>query len=69
MVPDSRHLSLPFFDDVHRELARDVSAWAAQQDIDESDDRAACRDWVRALGDAGFLRWCVPASQRRKMDH
>ena len=62
MTPDQRHLTLPFFDDVHRELARDLSAWAAQQDIDESDDRAACREWVRALGDAGFLRWCVPAS-------
>ena len=62
MTPDQRHLTLPFFDDVHRELARDVSAWAAQQDIDESDDRAACREWVRALGDAGFLRWCVPAA-------
>ena len=62
MTPDQRHLTLPFFDDVHRELARDLSAWAAQQDIDESDDRAACREWVQALGDAGFLRWCVPAS-------
>ena len=63
MHPDQRHLDLPFFDEVHRELARDLSAWAAQQNIDESSDRAACREWVRALGDAGFLRWCVPASQ------
>ena len=63
MTPDQRHLSLPFFDDVHRELARDVSAWAATQTINEADDRAACRQWVRALGDAGFLRWCVPAAQ------
>ena len=62
MHPDQRHLGLPFFDDVHRELARDLSAWAAEQTIDESDDRAACRQWVRALGDAGFLRWCVLAS-------
>ncbi len=63
MTPDQRHLSLPFFDEVHRELARDLAAWIARQNIDESDDRAACREWVRALGDAGFLRWCVPASQ------
>ena len=63
MTPDQRHLSLPFFDDVHRELARELSAWAAQQNINETDDRAACRQWVRALGDAGFLRWCVPAAQ------
>jgi acyl-CoA dehydrogenase len=63
VTPDQRHLTLPFFDDVHRELARDLSAWAATQNIDESDDRAACRQWVRALGDAGFVRWCVPAAQ------
>ncbi len=33
-----------------------------QQQIDEQDDRAACRAWVRALGDAGWLRYCVPAA-------
>ena len=63
MKTDTRHLSLPFFDNVHRELARESSAWVAQRNIDESDDRAACRQWVRALGDAGFLRWCVPFAQ------
>ena len=63
MNPDQRHLDLPFFDDVHRELARDLSTWTAKQRINETDDRAACCEWVRALGDAGFLRWCVPASQ------
>ena len=62
MTPDNTHLSLPFFDEVHRELARDVSSWMEAQTIDETDDRAACRQWVRALGDAGFLRWCVPAA-------
>ena len=63
MRPDQRHLHLPFFDGVHRELGSDVSAWVATQNIDESDDRAACREWVHALGGAGLLRWCVPASQ------
>jgi acyl-CoA dehydrogenase len=63
MQTNFAHLSLPFFDDVHRQLAREVSAWAAQQNINETDDRAACIAWVRALGDAGFLRWCVPAAQ------
>ena len=63
MEIDTRHLSLPFFDDVHREVACDLSAWVAKQTIDESDDRAACREWVCALGSAGFLRWCVPALQ------
>jgi acyl-CoA dehydrogenase len=63
VTPDQRHLSLPFFDEVHRDLAHELAAWAAQQSIDETDDRAASCEWVRALGDAGFLRWCVPASQ------
>ena len=27
-----------------------------------ADDRAACRDWVRRLGDGGWLRYCVPAA-------
>jgi acyl-CoA dehydrogenase len=56
------HLNLPFFDDAHRTLARDLAAWAPSQAVDEHDDRAACRDWVRRLGDAGWLRYCVPAS-------
>ena len=59
----SEHLSLPFFDEVHRTLAKDLVAWLATQRIDERDDRAACRAWVKALGDAGFLRWCVPQAQ------
>ena len=56
----TNHLHLPFFDDVHRALASDIVAWAPSQDVDESDDRAACREWVRRLGDAGWLRYCVP---------
>jgi len=63
MSPDQKHLTLPFFDEVHRTLAKDLVAWLATQRIDERDDRAACRAWVKALGDAGFLRWCVPQAQ------
>lgn len=56
------HLAIPFFDDVHRELAAKLGAWAPLQTIDESDDRRACREWVKKLGDAGWLRYCVPAA-------
>ena len=55
------HLQLPFFDAAHQQLAADLSAWAAAQDVDEHDDRLACREWVRRLGAAGWLRHCVPA--------
>ena len=58
---------LPFFDDAHRAQARGLDAWAAQQvgATAHADSRdgvdAACRAWVRALGDAGVLRFCVAA--------
>ena len=53
---------LPFFDPQHRELAADLARWVPQQAVDEADDRAACRQWVRLLGQAGWLRYCVPAA-------
>ena len=56
------HLTLPFFDAAHRELGARLAAWAPQQSVDESDDRRACKQWVRLLGDHGWLRYCVPAA-------
>ncbi|WP_425258217.1 acyl-CoA dehydrogenase family protein [Rubrivivax sp. RP6-9] len=58
------HLALPFFDDGHRALAAQLDAWSAQhlQHIDHHDTDRACRALVRALGDAGVLRHCVPAA-------
>ena len=61
MTPTTSHLALPFFDAVHRELGPRLAGWMGGQQVDESDDRAACREWVRRLGDAGWLRYCVPA--------
>jgi acyl-CoA dehydrogenase len=54
------HLELPFFDDAHRALAHGLVAWTREQRVDESDDRAACREWVQRLGAGGWLRYCVP---------
>jgi acyl-CoA dehydrogenase len=56
------HLELPFFDDEHRALANGLLAWTGAQRVDEMDDRAACREWVRRLGEGGWLRYCVPAA-------
>ncbi|MGB4117214.1 MAG: acyl-CoA dehydrogenase family protein [Polaromonas sp.] len=61
MRPVMNHLNLPFFDDVHRALGADLVNWSAAQQVDETDDRTACREWVQRLGDAGWLRYCVPA--------
>jgi acyl-CoA dehydrogenase len=55
------HLALPFFDAGHRQLADALAAWVPLQQVDERDDRQACQQWVRLLGDAGWLRYCVPA--------
>lgn len=68
MKADTRHLALPFFDDAHRTLGEQLAAWAPAQQVDESDDRRACKEWVRLLGDAGWLRYCVPASAGGAMD-
>ena len=61
MTPNTDHLALPFFDDTHRKLATGLVDWAAVQQVDETDDRAACRQWVKLLGSGGWLRYCVPA--------
>jgi acyl-CoA dehydrogenase len=64
-MSDATYLRWPFFDDTHRELSAGVEAWASQNlgsgrpnsaDIDET-----CRDLVRRLGRAGWLRHCVTA--------
>ena len=60
--PSTAHRALPFFDEAHRALAEGLVPWAAAQEVDETDDRAACRDWVQRLGAGGWLRYCVPAA-------
>lgn len=54
-------LELPFFDDSHRGLAREVLRWLGTraQGLRTVDDET--RWWVKALGEAGWLRYAVPA--------
>jgi acyl-CoA dehydrogenase len=54
-------LDWPFFEPRHRELARRLEQWsAANIGNDHPDDvDAACRELVRKLGQAGFLKLCV----------
>jgi acyl-CoA dehydrogenase len=61
------HLDWPFFDPAHRAFATDLAAWIAGRAAAGSDDRdvdARCRDWVRALGQAGWLKCCVESADR-----
>lgn len=59
------HLDWPFFEPAHRTFAIDLAAWIAGRPAAGSDGRdvdARCRDWVRALGQAGWLKCCVESA-------
>ena len=60
--PDS--MLLPFFDDSHRQLHEDLHGWSRanlHSRIHEGSVDKRCQDLVKLLGDAGWLRYCVPA--------
>lgn len=48
------------FEDRHRALATSLHVWMRTQQVNEQDDRTACREWVQRLGVAGWLRYVVP---------
>ncbi len=59
------HLAWPFFNDVHRKVAADLATWSAldmARAEHESDVDTACRAIVKQLGEADWLRYCVPSS-------
>jgi acyl-CoA dehydrogenase len=57
-----KRYELPFFDDAHRAQGAVLDAWMGEQQVDHRDTDAACREWVRRLGEAGVLRACVPGA-------
>jgi acyl-CoA dehydrogenase len=65
-MSDKDFLSWPFFDEGHRQLSRELEAWAeahlATMPHDHSDVDAQCRQLVGMLGEAGFLCNAVPAA-------
>lgn len=63
-MADRSFLDWPFLGDDHRDLADRLEAWcvANLSDTHSHDTDAECRRLVRALGDGGWLRYCVPAS-------
>jgi acyl-CoA dehydrogenase len=55
---------LPFFEDHHRTLVQDLNQWAKPRftnRVHSGDVDAHCVDIVRQLGQAGWLRYCVPS--------
>lgn len=65
-MPDRTFLDWPFFADEHRRLAADIDQWAdghiAPYEHDEDDVDALSRQFVAALGQDGWLAYCVPAA-------
>lgn len=70
MSAHAPHLDWPFFDDRHRQLAEGVAEWLSTQPPNgaepvRSDAMTAdkpTREWVRRLGEGGWLRYSVPAA-------
>lgn len=62
---DSATLDWPFFDDSHRVFAASLQSWAEKEirtrATGHGDVDAACKRLVKQLGDAGWLRYAVPA--------
>ncbi|WP_310449858.1 acyl-CoA dehydrogenase family protein [Sulfuritalea sp.] len=63
-MSDKSYLDWPFFDDRHRQLQADLERWASANISDDhhGDTDAACRDFVKRLGAAGWLRYAVGGS-------
>src|SRR5713226_1310563 len=71
-MPDRSFLAWPFFDDRHRALAAALDAWTAVEiaphEADEHDVEALARRFAGMLGDAGWLRYCVPEAYGGRFD-
>ncbi|MCS7172835.1 MAG: acyl-CoA dehydrogenase family protein [Armatimonadetes bacterium] len=62
---DRDHLLWPFFGEAHRRLARELETWARREvgplaAREEEDPEGMSRELVRRLGEASWLRYCVP---------
>ncbi|MDF2808996.1 MAG: acyl-CoA dehydrogenase [Microvirga sp.] len=60
---DASFLNWPFFEDRHRQFARELDAWAVDgisDAVDHHDVDGSCRTLVGKLGEDGWLRAAVP---------
>jgi len=65
-MADRSFLSWPFFEARHRELADKLQDWCDANVHGHGDDLdEACRELVRNLGSAGFLKLCVADGKHR----
>jgi acyl-CoA dehydrogenase len=70
-MPDLTHLIWPFFSTAHRDFAQGLNAWARSglPEVNHQDVDRSCRNLVRALGEAGWLKAVVPAAFGGHEDH
>jgi len=66
-VADASYLEWPFFEGHHRELVANLDAWCVENLLAVVDARdfhrdtdASCQRLLTMLGEAGYLRYCVP---------
>jgi acyl-CoA dehydrogenase len=64
-MSDAGYLTWPFFDDAHRRLAESADEWADEhlrsvESVTAETVHGACRRFVAAFGQSGWLRYCVP---------
>jgi alkylation response protein AidB-like acyl-CoA dehydrogenase len=69
-MPDATFLGWPFFEDSHRDLARDFDDWCRREIAplagqEDEDLDGACRELVRRLGEGGWLRRAVAQDGER----
>jgi acyl-CoA dehydrogenase len=67
LATDKGYLSLPFFDDRHRDLQSSLDIWATENLHHQEDESReaiddACVALVKKLGSAGWLQYCVPSA-------
>ena len=64
-MADTSYLKWPFFESHHAQLAQDLDAWATQNIAqDHSPDvDAQCKQLVKALGQAGWLKYAVAGAE------
>ncbi|MDP7100594.1 MAG: acyl-CoA dehydrogenase family protein, partial [Rhodospirillales bacterium] len=76
-MPDTTYLDWPFFDDSHREFAKELSAWAEKEIAPlQADDHhtnealdASFGKIIDKLGKAGWLKYTVPAAYGGALDN
>lgn len=69
-MTDQTYLDWPFFEERHRTIVRELQVWR-DRELDERHDldpAKACREYVRQLGAAGWLKYAVPRAYGGALD-